>query len=132
MEFIKKVVLTLALILFVISIFKDLTVGTIIQPSESVSVQDNMPRDKEMDNKDNEEKTENSFPDEQAISDRYTVTRIMIQPGDTVLTIIETINPNIPSMEITQLIEDFKTLNPGVNPHQIIPNESYLFPIYDN
>ncbi|WP_078379687.1 hypothetical protein [Sutcliffiella halmapala] len=55
---------------------------------------------------------------------------VEVKAGDTVLTIAERIaNKPIP-VSITQLIEDFQTLNDGIPPEKIQIGKSYRFPIY--
>ena len=54
---------------------------------------------------------------------------ITVEPGDTVLSIIERLNPHT-SENITKMINDFKQLNPKQNPNDIKIGKSYLFPKY--
>jgi len=54
---------------------------------------------------------------------------VKIKPGDTVLSIIEKNNPT-EKMSITQIIQDFKKLNPKINPNKIQIGQIYKFPLY--
>ncbi|MCH1624947.1 hypothetical protein [Fredinandcohnia quinoae] len=57
---------------------------------------------------------------------------IKIQPGDTVLSIIETINPNYRISSIDTLINDFEALNPNVKADLLQIGKTYYFPLYTN
>ncbi|GGH79796.1 regulatory protein YycH of two-component signal transduction system YycFG [Pullulanibacillus pueri] len=54
---------------------------------------------------------------------------VTVQTGDTVLSIIERLNPNQVE-NISKMINDFQLLNPKQNPNQIKIGESYRFPLY--
>lgn len=54
---------------------------------------------------------------------------IKIAPGNTVLSIVEKLNPSH-HIPITTVISDFKKLNPNTNPNQIEIGKTYKFPIY--
>lgn len=55
---------------------------------------------------------------------------IRVQPGDTVLSIIEQ-NGGVPGdISIEQIITDFSLLNEGLDPLNIQPGEIYKFPVY--
>ncbi|MBM7645773.1 hypothetical protein JOD45_001992 [Scopulibacillus daqui] len=55
--------------------------------------------------------------------------RITVNPGDTVLSIVEKINPH-KSLSIEKVMSDFKKLNPGCKPNKIEIGQSYNFPQY--
>lgn len=50
-------------------------------------------------------------------------------PGDTLISVVEKLNPD-GGFTITQMIKDFKSLNPGVNPENIQLGKTYKFPLY--
>jgi hypothetical protein len=53
-----------------------------------------------------------------------------VKPGDTVISIVEHhINKPLP-VSITDLIDDFRKLNPGENPEKIQIGVTYQFPDY--
>lgn len=53
------------------------------------------------------------------------------QAGETVLSIIEKINQDkLHELDMTKIINDFKQLNPDVDPFNLQPNESYYFLVY--
>lgn len=54
---------------------------------------------------------------------------VTVQPGDTVLSIEEKLNPDA-SLSIINVIEDFKKLNPSVDPNHIQIGHSYKFKLY--
>lgn len=57
--------------------------------------------------------------------------KIYVQPGDTVLTVTEQLNHQIKELNIGKIMDDFKLLNPAIDPLKIQPYTSYFFPIYE-
>lgn len=57
------------------------------------------------------------------------VKKITVQPGDTVLSIEEKLNGKS-QISIAQILKDFKTLNPSVDPNHIQIGQTYLFKLY--
>ncbi|MBM7569649.1 hypothetical protein [Aquibacillus albus] len=132
MNTLKKIFLTILTLLFIISIFKDLTVGTVIQPINQVPLDPSEKQEEQSNEENHPEVTSSSKKDQNVYmeTDRYQVIQQTTKPGDTVLSIIDSLNQNISSVQMEQIIHDFEQLNPGVNPHQIEPNSSYFFPVY--
>lgn len=63
--------------------------------------------------------------------DNYTVVQVEVMPGDTLLSISEQLNTQaFMEMDVAQLLEDFTTLNPSVDPQQLIIGKMYYFPKY--
>lgn len=60
------------------------------------------------------------------------IAHIKIEPGDTVLSITEEVNNNLPSLDINKIIADFQKLNPGTDPKSLIPYSFYYFPLYSD
>lgn len=58
-----------------------------------------------------------------------TTKMVLVQPGDTVLSIEEKLNPKT-TLSIINVIEDFKKLNPSVDPNHIQIGHSYKFKLY--
>lgn len=54
----------------------------------------------------------------------------VVQPGDTVLTIVEKNSQHPLPVSITKLISDFQRLNEGEKPEEIQIGENYKFPTY--
>lgn len=55
-----------------------------------------------------------------------------VKPGETVISIVENqLHGQLP-VPISELIEDFQTLNPGKTPEKIQIGATYLFPDYSN
>lgn len=97
--------------LFFISIYKDLSVGTTLTPVNN----------KKQPQEENISKTEN-----------ITAMEVKVHQGDTLLTIAEKINPQITNnLDVTKIVEDFKALNPTVDPIELQTGEFYFFPIYE-
>ncbi|SDN08431.1 LysM peptidoglycan-binding domain-containing protein [Sediminibacillus halophilus] len=119
MGFLKKTVVTLFIVLFIVSIFKDLTVGTLngVQQTEEQS-----------DNLSESHKPSQKAPQQDQTA--YQAIEVEVRPGDTVLSIIEEINRAEAVLAIDSIVTDFQKLNPGTDPQQIQPGETYLFPLY--
>lgn len=109
LHFLKRMLLYLLLFLFLLSMYNDLHLGT--------------PRPKE---------TPTHHPHLATHSeDEFQIVQIKVQPGESALSIIEKINPNLSDqLNIMDVIADFKRINPGTNPHELHPQHSYFFPLY--
>lgn len=107
----KKTLLYIFIVLFIVSLYKDLTIGTQLN---STSNQQH----------DIEYKTE--------VND-ITVMRVKVQQGDTVLSIVEKINQHVSNtMDIKQIITDFEALNPTIEKSEELKlNTFYYFPVYE-
>lgn len=55
---------------------------------------------------------------------------VEIQPGETVLSIVEKNLKKSLSVSISELIQDFQQLNPGQKPEEIQIGKTYKFPDY--
>lgn len=55
---------------------------------------------------------------------------VKIQPGDTVLSIIEEVNKDTRSIPMQRIISDFSGLNKQTTPDKIQVGKTYKFPIY--
>jgi|SRR5690625_1178971 len=61
----------------------------------------------------------------------YTIVQIEVLQGDTLLSINEQLNPQMSyEVDINQIIDDFTTLNPSVDPQHLIVGNKYYFPKY--
>ncbi|QKY69472.1 hypothetical protein [Lentibacillus sp. CBA3610] len=108
MNAIKKLLLYTFIILFLISVHKDLTVGTSLNPDTDSQNQTHMIEQEER-----------------------TVLKVQVSTGETVLSIAERINPQDSNhLDISQVLDDFRALNPDVEPTHITPGEYYYFPLY--
>lgn len=58
-----------------------------------------------------------------------TFEEVFIQPGDTVLSIVEK-QGGFPDVSIEKIINDFRALNNGMSPEQIQPGKVYKIPVY--
>ncbi|HLS07964.1 hypothetical protein [Lentibacillus sp.] len=104
----KKILVYVFVVLFLVSIHRDLTIGT---PLDSKS-------DGQHDNPMVEEEQANAV-------------KISVNKGDTVLSIVEELNEqNDRELDIPQIMTDFKALNPGVEPLHIESGDDYYFPLY--
>lgn len=111
----KKIAAVIAAIILIYSIYVDVTVG--ILPSSSAQ---SMTFEKEIDKKRIESVSVDPF------------ILVEIKPGDTVLSILETIQQGPLPVPIAQIVTDFEDLNGGVKPEQIQTGKSYKFPDYQS
>lgn len=102
----KKLFFLCVLILFIWTSYHDLTTGTLPKAVSKQSV-------------DIKEPSKSSQPHK----------NVKIGPGDTVLSIVEQLNPQ-QKTSIKQIMADFKHLNNGVDPNQIQIDKVYAFPLY--
>ncbi|WP_249871083.1 hypothetical protein [Oceanobacillus saliphilus] len=64
-------------------------------------------------------------------SDAYTIAHIKILPGDTVLSITESINSeDLYEMDLQKILDHFAQLNPTTDPYELKPYTFYYFPVY--
>jgi len=106
MDFLKRISLYFIILLFIMSIYKDLTAGTNAQIPPPVTQEDQV------------EDTE------------YSIKQIKIKSGDTVLSVIEQIHGGMEGLSIDQILTDFQTINPNADPYHLHPNTFYYFPLY--
>lgn len=55
---------------------------------------------------------------------------VIVQPGDTVLSLVEKNQTNNASVSIDKLVEDFRKLNKGLDPLAIQAGKKVFIPIY--
>ncbi|GER66909.1 hypothetical protein BpJC7_08650 [Weizmannia acidilactici] len=55
---------------------------------------------------------------------------VRVNPGDTVLTIVEKLSGSSKDLSIEKIIRDFSRLNNGIAPEDIQIGQTYRFPIY--
>ncbi|MBP1947552.1 hypothetical protein [Virgibacillus litoralis] len=106
-----KTIIYILIALFVISIYKDLSIGTTLTSINR-----------------------NKQPQEEYVTNTKNISamEVKVNQGDTLLTIVEKINPQLTNnLDVTKIVSDFKALNPTVDPKQLQPNEFYSFPIYE-
>ncbi|GAA0602316.1 hypothetical protein GCM10009001_19060 [Virgibacillus siamensis] len=95
-------------LLFIMSTYKDLTVGTMDDSSHSARNQ----------------VTSTTSTHSQAA-------HIKVQEGETVLSIVEQLNQeSVQTIDIDQILDDFKRLNPDAKPLKIKAGKYYYFPLY--
>jgi hypothetical protein len=105
----KKTIINIFIILLLVSIYKDLTLGTDI--SHNIKREDN--------------------PTEGLDKQAFDILKVKIEAGDTVLTVMEKINPSLSDLNIEQIMEDFSLLNPNIDPNHLQSNRFYFFPKYN-
>ncbi|SEA97089.1 hypothetical protein SAMN05421743_111135 [Thalassobacillus cyri] len=116
----KKLGLFILMILLLVSLYKDLTIGTTINRSES-------------DHKVNT--IENPPPPQGDILEpplRYNQkVPVKVKAGDTVLSIMEQLHNGEYYHSMNTMIEDFQQLNPGIDPSSLTIEKVYYFPLYE-
>lgn len=110
---------TIVIILIILySTYYDLTIGTLpngrTQAAEQpVSEQSKVPLSENADNTDLEPYQE-----------------IIVEPGHTVLSIVEHLHEGPIPATIQEIVYDFKQLNGGIEPEDMQIGKAYLFPLY--
>ncbi len=62
----------------------------------------------------------------------YHVIPIKVQADDTVLSIVERINPQLhQELDVNRILSDFQLSNPNSDPFSLSPGEIYYFPKYN-
>lgn len=65
-------------------------------------------------------------------SEAYSIAHIKVLPGDTVLSIIETLNKdNLERIDLQNFLNHFEELNPTTDPYKLQPYTIYYFPVYN-
>lgn len=105
----KKMFILLLFMITIYSIYYDLTIGTL--PKSVVATTDLVDTDVEE-------------------TDLIPSETIVVEPGFTVLSIVEELNASPVNASIQQIIYDFETLNPKTDASNIHIGKAYLFPIY--
>ncbi|WP_067730444.1 hypothetical protein [Oceanobacillus damuensis] len=75
------------------------------------------------------------IPDNDAVPadyhEGYMIAHFKVLPGDTVLSITESLNSkNTKQLDIQKIMNDFKELNPTTDPLNLKPYTEYYFPVY--
>lgn len=109
MNFLKRLSVYCVFVLLLMSLYKDII--------------------RESSNKDQLANQEDIF--EPTLSTSFQVLKIKVEPGDTLLSVSEQIN-HIDILDVEQLIQDFKMINPFVDPFALKPNVNYYFPLYNS
>lgn len=65
------------------------------------------------------------------VHESITFETMIVKKGDTVLSVLEKLNGELP-VSIEEALDDFKKLNPGTDPMMIHIDETYKFPLYNN
>jgi hypothetical protein len=106
----KKIAVALFTLALAVSVYVDLTSGTL--PSSTISNAEEITI----------ESAEPTLPHYNAA----------VKPGQTLITIIEQKQGGSPDVPISQLVDDFQKLNPGVSHERLQIGETYKFPSYSN
>ncbi|NBJ68536.1 MULTISPECIES: hypothetical protein [Clostridia] len=107
MDFIKKMISLIACFMAIYIIYQDITQENIHSQKEGEAVRD------------------------APSSTIYHVIPIKVQADDTVLSIVERINPQLhQDLDVSQILSDFQLSNPNSDPFSLSPGEIYYFPKY--
>lgn len=101
---VKKVMLFIVIILLLLSIYHDLQKGIVIYDEPKTTVINEQP---------------------------MIVVKKRAKPGDTILSLIETVNHDtLEHLDVQQLISDFKNINPQLMSNDLEVDELYFVPVY--
>ncbi|KMK75984.1 hypothetical protein AB990_12105 [Alkalihalobacillus pseudalcaliphilus] len=117
----KKLLFIILTFITLTSIYYDLSVGTLPAKSNS-SVE--AAEKSELAHNANEPKKEHESPSTLSYQE------VIVEPGYTVLSIVEHLHTGPISASIQEVIFDFQELNPGVSAEKIQIGQTYLFPLY--
>ncbi|WP_051353124.1 hypothetical protein [Thalassobacillus devorans] len=116
----KKTGLFILIILLLASLYKDLTIGTTINRSDS---------------NDKLNTTEIPPPPKAEIIEsplRYNQkVPVKVKAGDTVLSIMEQLHNGEYYHPMKDMLDDFQQLNPGIDPSKLKIDKVYYFPLYE-
>lgn len=126
-EVFKRVSMFVIILLFLISLGRDLTVGT-FPIEKTTSTLANAESAKQAPTV--KRTSQPMYSPSENVTKRYQRVQHKVTAGETVLSIMENLNKGGPPVTIQQMLSDFEVLNPNVNPHQIKTNQTYTFPKY--
>ncbi|MDY0408454.1 hypothetical protein ACFFIS_02740 [Virgibacillus soli] len=108
MDFLKRLCTYALIILFVISIYYDLTVTNKVPTIDNSTIPNNN-------------------------VESFHVKKVKVSRGDTLLSVVEQINQGISGhLNMEEIIMDFKTSNPNIDPYKLEVGKYYYFPIYED
>ncbi|WP_018661492.1 LysM peptidoglycan-binding domain-containing protein [Heyndrickxia acidiproducens] len=107
----KKIIAIFAALIMIYSVYYDIHVGTIPSASYAREIQP--------------VSFENEIP-----APEESIATVQVNPGDTVLTIVEKLSNTSSNLSIEKVIQDFSRLNNGITPEDIQIGQTYRFPIY--
>ncbi|MBP3951261.1 hypothetical protein [Bacillus suaedae] len=116
----KRIAGIFIILIFLYSTYYDLTIGTL--PSEISKASE-----PENEQKVSVESTEEDTMTEEPMSEPFQA--VTVEPGNTVLSIVEHLHEGPYPATIQDIIYDFKELN-GIEPEEMQIGEEYLFPLY--
>ncbi|MBU8905705.1 hypothetical protein [Desertibacillus haloalkaliphilus] len=116
----KRLLVGIAVFIVLYSSYYDLTTGTLPGTPNKSNVEAEAP----------EPVTDSEDRDTPYPSLAIPSQEVIVEPGYTVLSIVEHLHEGPIAPSIQEIIYDFKELNPGINPDEIQVGETYLFPIY--
>ncbi|WP_062046345.1 hypothetical protein [Bacillus sp. JCM 19034] len=114
----KRLLAFSALFIFLYSTYYDLTIGTLPNGLSTLSSEEVLEHDGDL-----EEDPEVSVITQEPYE------RIRVQPGQTVLSVVEHLHTGPIPATIQEIIYDFKELN-GIEPEEMQIGQEYLFPLY--
>lgn len=110
MYFMKRLFLYFIIILFIISLYKDLTDGySSFNNSKLDPIQQTYSKEHKI---------------------KSSIVAVRVQPGDTLLSITEQINQPLPELDMKQIMFDFKAINPNIDPFDLEIDSIYYFHKY--
>lgn len=120
----KKLIASFIFIFVLYVIYYDLSQGTLSKPTSIVLLQNT---EKTQNNETKKIQKDNDSP---AIEQDLYFQEVKVAAGQTVLSIVEQIHNGPLPVSIPELVSDFKTLNPAIQPEKIQIGKTYKFPVY--
>ncbi|GAF65924.1 hypothetical protein BTS2_2824 [Bacillus sp. TS-2] len=114
----KKLLILAFVIVTLTSLYYDLTIGTLPGKNDQVAVADDIQPEQAGSN--------------ELLQDPIPFQEVIVEPGYTVLSIVEHLHTGPIPATIQEVIYDFKQLNNGTEPEHIQIGQSYYFPLYDS
>ncbi|WP_332691014.1 hypothetical protein [Halalkalibacter lacteus] len=116
---------TIFIILVILySTYYDLTIGTLPNGlTQTATEQSIIEEQMELDDTD---KSEN----EVIVAEFEPFKEVVVEPGHTVLSIVEHLHKGPISPSIQEIVHDFQTLNDGIKPEEMQVGKKYFFPLY--
>ncbi|MFC0473511.1 hypothetical protein ACFFHM_24115 [Halalkalibacter kiskunsagensis] len=122
----KRIGTILIILVILYSTYYDLTIGTLPNGlTQAVAEQKTI--EQQNNSVDKDESNQNS---ELILDDLEPVKEIVVEPGQTVLSIVEHLHEGPISPSIQEIVHDFQELNGGIKPEEIQIGKKYFFPLY--
>ena len=118
----KRIGLLLIILVILYSTYYDLTIGTLPNGLKN-TVQANTEKETTL-------PLEQQIEEPESPNNNEAFQEVVVEPGYTVLSIVEHLHEGPIPASIQEIIYDFEELNPGIKADSLQIGETYLFPLY--